>query len=123
MNLKLQKQFQLQINARCASVNVSYDDVMELIDKMVSDQVQLTVHQVLSSCFQIKGDSQKLEEQLMLADVQNQIMVAKQPGLQEQLDLDEKYERAKKEMCAEATTKLNNVIDIVNSIRELEQKV
>ena len=80
------------------------------------------MYQVLSSCFQIKGDSQKLEEQLMLADVQNQIMVAKQPGLQEQLDLDEKYERAKKEMCAEATAKLNNVINIVNTIRELEQK-
>ena len=58
----------------------------------------------------------------MLTDMQNQIMVAKQPGLQEQLDLDEKYERAKKEMYDEATTKLNNVINIVNTIRELERK-
>ena len=38
------------------------------------------------------------------------------------MDLDDKYERAKKDMCAEATAKLNNVINIVNAIRELEQK-
>lgn len=39
MNLKLQKQLQLQINARCSSVNVSYDDVMDLVNTMVSDQI------------------------------------------------------------------------------------